>query len=312
MRASREHARRNLAHAVLLIAAMAAIGFAAAALALGPVGGLAALVVLALAAGAAPRAPKGLLLRAYRARPLDARRFPLGVALVDALARRAGLPRAPALWYVPSSVPHAFAVGAPEDSVVAVSDGMLRLVDERELAGVLAHEVSHIAHRDLWLMALADATGRVTAFASLAGQVALVVSLPLAVMGMAHPPLLSVALLILAPGAVNLLQLALSRSREFEADRGAAELTGDPGGLASALAKLERRTGRLWEDLLMPGRRTPEPSLLRTHPPSGERIARLRALAPPPRPVLAPPGRAEPWPARPLAPPRYRRAGFWY
>ena len=84
----------------------------------------------------------------------------------------------------------------------------------------------------------------------------------------------------IAPTLVSLLQLALSRSREFDADLSAAELTGDPMGLASALAKLERRTGRFWEDMIFPGRRIPDPSLLRTHPRTEDRIARLSALAP--------------------------------
>jgi heat shock protein HtpX len=207
-------------------------------------------------------------------------------------------------------VPNAFAVGSPEDSVVAVSDGMLRLMGPRELAGVLAHEVSHVAHRDLWLMALADAIGRLVALASLFGQLLLLVTLPLALVGMAEVPWLALLVLILAPSAVNLLQLALSRAREFDADLGAAELTGDPEGLAAALGRLERRTGRAWEDLLMPGRRVPEPSLLRTHPPTEERVERLRALVPR-RPRLAYP-RADPWRAAEPAPPRWRRAGFWY
>lgn len=313
---SREQRRRNLLHAIALVAAMAGVAFAAATAAFGPPGGLVALATTGLALCASPRVPKGLILRAYRAHPLGRTRFPLGVDLLDALAARAGLPRRPMLFYVPSPEPNAFAVGHPADSAIAVSDGLLRLMSPRELAGVLAHEVSHIAHHDLWLMALADAIGRLVAFASLFGQILLAISLPLALMGEAVVPWTSALLLIFAPAAVNLLQLALSRSREFEADRGAAELTGDPAGLASALARLERRTGTLWEDILMPGRRTAEPSLLRTHPPSAERIARLKALVPPRRPALAAslarPVPARPWPVREVAPPRYRRGGFWY
>ena len=86
--------------------------------------------------------------------------------------------------------------------------------------------------------------------------------------------------LYLAPTVSNLLQLALSRAREYDADLDAAQLTGDPAGLASALDKLERYQGRFWEDLLLPGRRIPDPSLLRSHPPTEERVRRLLALRP--------------------------------
>ncbi|WP_227272060.1 M48 family metalloprotease [Roseobacter weihaiensis] len=85
-------------------------------------------------------------------------------------------------------------------------------------------------------------------------------------------------LLVVSPTIMALLRLALSRTREYDADRGGAELTGDPAGLASALLKLERRTGRFWEEMILPGRRIPDPSLLRTHPPTEERVRRLQEL----------------------------------
>ena len=97
--------------------------------------------------------------------------------------------------------------------------------------------------------------------------------------GAAGVPWLVVPLLLFAPQNATLLQLALSRARELDADLDAAGLTGDPGGLASALAKLERYQRGAWEQILIPGRRLPEPSVLRTHPPTAERIARLEALS---------------------------------
>ena len=91
-------------------------------------------------------------------------------------------------------------------------------------------------------------------------------------------PWLAVIVLLAAPTVGGLIQVALSRAREFDADLGAAMLTGDPDGLAAALARLERAQGRLWESIFLPGGRTPDPSVLRTHPLTAERVARLMAL----------------------------------
>jgi heat shock protein HtpX len=107
----------------------------------------------------------------------------------------------------------------------------------------------------------------------------LIIGLPMWLGGAGRLPWLLVPLLMFAPQLTMLLQLALSRSREFDADLDAAGLTGDPAGLASALAKLERHQRGLWERILLPGRQLPEPSLLRSHPPTEERIARLAALS---------------------------------
>jgi len=201
-------------------------------------------------------------------------------------------------------------MGRPEDSAICVTDGLLRLLDARELAAVLAHEVAHIAHRDLWIMGMADAMSRVVSVASWAGQLTLLLNLPLLAAGLAVVPWGAVLLLVFSPTVMALLQLALSRSREFDADLGAVRLTGDPEGLAAALVKLERRTGRFWEEILLPGPRIPEPSLLRTHPPTRERVARLRALGATRQdrflggPAWFPP--AEP------ARPRFHRSGLFY
>ncbi len=312
MRPTLGHRLRNLAQAALLLGGMAALAWACASAIWGDAGGIVALVGVTSALALAPAAPKRLILSAYRARPLSERDFPLGVALMAALAERAGLPRPPVLWWVPSAVPNAFAVGSAGDGAIAVTDGMLRLLDARELAGVLAHEVSHIAHRDLWLMSIADVMGRLVALSSLLGQLLVLINLPLMMAGQQVVPWRTVALLLLAPTIMSLLQLALSRAREFEADRGAAQLTGDPAGLARALARLERRVGRLWEEIVMPGRRIPEPSLLRTHPSTEERVTRLLHLSDTGRPLGV---EGEPWPPAmpdPVGPPRWRRTGLWF
>lgn len=263
-----------------------------------------------------PQIPRGYLLSLYGARRLAPHELPEAHRVLERLARRAELSAVPELWYLPSGVPNAFAVGSPESSAVAVSDGLLRTLTLREFTGVLAHEMSHVAHRDLWIMGLADVMARVTALMSLVGQFLLLVNLPLLLVGAVVVPWVVPLLLLFAPTLMSLLQLALSRAREFDADLGAARLTGDPMGLASALVKLERRQGRFWEEILLPGRRIPDPSLLRTHPPTGERVERLRELARemgrpdegPPAAPIALPGSL----IRVVRPPRLRWHGLWY
>lgn len=310
LRPSAGHRITNLAQSLLLIAAMAGVAWVTLRALVGPE--LAAAIAVGGGLGLlfAPRVPKRMLLGAYGARPLGRREFPLGHALLAELARRAGLPRAPALYYVPSRMPNAFALGAPEDSAICVTDGMLRLLNRHEFAGVLAHEISHVAHRDLRIMALADLLARIVSLAAWAGQIMLLINIPLLVVGATVIPWHLPLLLILSPAFVALLQLALSRTREYEADRGAVALTGDAEGLVSALRKLERRVGSLWEEIVLPGRRIPEPSLLRTHPPTEKRVARMRALAPPtPRPAL-PEGDVT-WRRAVAPPPRFGRFGVW-
>ncbi len=199
---------------------------------------------------------------------------------VARLAERAQLPARPALYYVPSGVLNAFAVGNPRQSAIAVTDGLIRQLSLRELIGVLAHEMSHIRSNDLWVMGLADMFSRTTSLLSLMGLILLLMNLPLMLLGAATINWLAIVLLIFAPTLSALAQLALSRNREYDADLNAVRLTGDPDGLASALARIERVQGGWLERILMPGRGIPDPSLLRTHPETPERIDRLMTLKP--------------------------------
>ena len=250
-------------------------------------GDLAAVLVVAFVAGmylANPAASPRLIMALYRARPLVPERNPGIYRLLEALSERAGLDYTPLVYYLPSRVMNAFSTGGRGGAAIAVSDGLLRGLEPRELTGVLAHEVSHIAHDDIRVMGFADLVSRVTGFLSTAGQVLLLINLPLLVLTEYHIPWLPVLFLVAAPSLSALLQLALSRNREYEADRRAAELTGDPEGLASALGKLGRQEGRFWEQILLPGQRVPDPSLLRTHPPTEERVRRLLELRTPRRP----------------------------
>jgi len=262
----------------------------------------------------APRVSPRVLLRMYGAWPLRRADTPGLHHLVLELARRAGLDAPPRLYYLPSPVVNAFTLGQRDDAALVVSDGLLRALGTRELAGVLAHEIAHVRSNDMWVMGLADLVSRLTSALSLAGMVLLVLTLPMMLVGQSRVSPLAPLILVFAPTLSALLQLALSRAREYDADLEAARLTGDPRGLASALHKIEHQGGSWLARILLPGRRVPEPSLLRTHPPTEERVRRLLSLEPEPaaRPVRV---AVEPlWVQRapPRRAPRWRFTGLWH
>ncbi len=225
-----------------------------------------------------PTASPQLIMRMYRARPLEPYEAPELYRVMEELARRAGLPALPVLHYLPSGMVNAFAVGTRNRAAIAVTQGLLRNLDMRELVGVLAHEMSHISNNDLRVMGLADMASRLTSILSTVGQILLLLNLPLILFSEVQINWLAVFILIFAPQISALAQLGLSRVREYNADLNAVSLTGDPEGLARALLKLERIQKSLLSRILMPGYRIPEPSLLRTHPPTEERVRRLREL----------------------------------
>ena len=317
----RRHKRRNLLHSALLLGGMAGIVFLSAWSLWGVEIALWAMAGGLLGFLLSPTVAPDWVMRAYRARAVDRHSFPEGVALIEELSRRAGLATPPRLHVLPSSVLNAFAVGNRRHAAIAITSGLLRALDWRELAGVLAHEISHVRNNDLWLMGLADTLSRLTSLMATIGIVLALASLPLLLLGHAPVPFVTLALLLTAPALGSLLQLALSRAREFDADLEAATLTRDPAGLAAALEKLDRYQGRYWEEILLPGRRMPEPSLLRTHPPTSERVERLLSLyaeAESIRPIaqVARQGQvASSLPAafgRDAGRPRYRATGYWY
>lgn len=312
-----EHRRRNLVHSALLILGIAVVLAFAAFLMFGLSGVLFAFLAVAGLVFLAPRVPPETVMRLYRAKKLDAPSSPLS-RIVDELTARAELPARPDVYVIPSATLNAFATGHPDHAVIGVSEGLLRKLTLREITGVLAHEMSHIRNNDIWLMGLADVMSRFVQSLSYTALFLLIFNL----FGMAsgEPPIswLAIMLLYLAPTFSSLLQLGLSRAREFDADLEAAMLTGDPTALASALQRLENQTGRFWEDMMMPvpARKVPVPSLLRTHPPTEERIERLLALHP--RRTLPPVA----VPEEPMVSmigfgptemrPRYRFPGLWY
>ncbi len=245
----------------------------------GAAGILYAIIFGGISMWAVRRVSPQIVLRMYKAKLVTPAEFPLGFRIVTELSDRAGLPAVPRLFVVPSKLMNAFAVGRREDSAIAITDALARNLTARELAGVLAHEMSHIAHGDMKVMAFADMVSRFTSIMSTIGILSLVLNLGSFVGGGGeHVPWLAVLVLMAAPTVGGLLQMALSRTREFDADLGAAMLTGDPESLASALQKLERTQGRRWENIFLPGGRIPDPSVLRTHPVTEERVRRLMAL----------------------------------
>ncbi len=228
-----------------------------------------------------------LVLRHYRAIEVDERSAPGLLEIVRRLARKAGVPM-PKVYIIPEQVPNAFATGRnPSHAAVAVTEGLLELLSEEEVEAVLAHELSHVRHYDILIGTIA---------ATIAGAIAWIANIMQfgAMFGGRDDrnvnPILMLVLSLILPLAAGIIQMAVSRSREFMADEGAARLTGHPEWLASALMKLENynRRGILPEAtpetahmfIVNPftGKDFSFASLFRTHPTTEQRIERLEAL----------------------------------
>ena len=228
-----------------------------------------------------------IVLRMHRAQPISEHEAPRLYAIVRELAMRAEIPM-PRVFLIPSEQPNAFATGRnPANGVVAVTDGILRLLTERELRGVLAHEIGHVKNRDILVSTIA---------AAVAGAIAFIANMLqfTAIFGGSSDddgpnPIAALALAIVAPIAATLVQLGISRSREYLADETGARLSSDPEALAGALEKLERAA-----HLVPPPTAQPSTAslfivnpfsgsrgmvnLFSTHPPMQERVRRLRGM----------------------------------
>lgn len=227
----------------------------------------------------APRVPLAVSMRAAGALPLTADQAPVLFATVRELAAKAGLARTPHLFLIPRPERNAFAAGRDPEFALAVTEGLLRGLDRRQLRAVLAHEISHIAHRDTETMATALVLNRLTAATAGFGQFLLLLSLPLWLFANMIVPLPLIAALVVIPMLGDMLVSALSRTREFDADLGAARLSGDPLALAEALRRLERDARPFWLRLLLPYQPRRRSSWLDTHPAIEARVARLTAYA---------------------------------
>jgi heat shock protein HtpX len=227
------------------------------------------------------------VLRMHNARPVTRASAPELVGLVEQLARRAELPM-PAVYVLETDQPNAFATGRnPENSAVAVTRGLIQSCDSEELAGVIAHELGHIKNRDTLTMTI---TATLAGAIGFLGQFALFFGggrdnrNPLGAIG-------TILAMILAPLAAMLVQMAISRTREYSADRAGAEICGHPLWLARALQKIEQLARRIVNPLaerkpatahmfiVSPLRIGGMDNLFRTHPPTAERVRRLQEMA---------------------------------
>ncbi len=221
----------------------------------------------------------GLILRMYRAQVILPEDAPQLYAIINRLAKQAKLKNVPTLCYLPGRLINAFTTGLHDNVVIALSDGMLRQLNTRELTAVLAHEISHIHRNDLLVMLLADIMSRLTSIMAFTGYVLILVYIPLFLFTDAEAPWALLVVLMLAPSLSFLMQLALSRAHEYGADLEAARLTNDPLGLVAALEKIERHQGNWLERIFISSQRMREPALLRTHPFMIDRVKRLKNLA---------------------------------
>ena len=228
-----------------------------------------------------------MVLKMYNAQQVDETSAPQFYRMVAELAANAQLPM-PRVFLINDESPNAFATGRnPEHAAVAATTGILRVLSERELRGVMAHELAHVKHRDILIS---------TVSATMAGAISMLANFAMFFggrdsEGRSRNPIVGILVMLLAPLAASLIQMAISRSREFEADRGGAEISGEPQALAAALQKIHRAAQGL---PLEATERHPETAqmmivnplsagglrgMFSTHPPMEERVARLLAMA---------------------------------
>jgi heat shock protein HtpX len=228
-----------------------------------------------------------MVLKMYNAREVDASTAPRFYTMVQELAQRAQIPM-PRVYLIDEAQPNAFATGRnPDHAAVAATTGILKLLSERELRGVMAHELAHVKHRDILISTIS---------ATMAGAISMLANFAAFFggrdsEGRPSNPIAGIAMAILAPLAASLIQMAISRAREFEADRGGAEISGDPQALASALEKIHRYAQGIPMEAAEAHPETAQMMIMNplsagglrglfsTHPATEERVARLMAMA---------------------------------
>ena len=275
----------NYMRTAMLLAAMTAIFLAVGYMLGGEAGMLLALLVAIGMNAFAYWSSDKMVLRMYKAKPVDKNSAPQFYAIMEQLAENAGLPM-PKVYIIENPQPNAFATGRnPENAAVAATTGLLQRLTSDELAGVMAHELAHVKNRDTLIM---------TITATVAGAISMIANFGLFFGGNRNNPLGIIGVLavaILAPFAAMLVQMAISRSREYAADRMGAEICGHPLWLASALEKIERAAKGIDNDvaeanpatahmfIINPLHARRVDSLFSTHPNTANRIAKLREMA---------------------------------
>ena len=278
----------NLLKTAVLMAAITALFMAIGAMIGGRAGMMIALVVAVGMNFFSYWFSDKMVLRMYNAQEVDETSSPQFYRMVRELAQRAQLPM-PRVYLINEDAPNAFATGRnPEHAAVAATTGILRVLSERELRGVMAHELAHVRHRDILISTIS---------ATMAGAISMLANFAMFFggrdsEGRPQNPIVGLLVMLLAPLAASLIQMAISRAREFEADRGGAEISGDPQALASALQKIHRYAQGT---PLEAAERHPETAqmmimnplsggglrgLFSTHPSTEERVARLMAMRP--------------------------------
>jgi heat shock protein HtpX len=267
----------------------------------GSVGAFVSIALVAAVLTLQPRLSARWLLRTGGARPLEPWEAPGVHEVLHQLVRRAGLTNMPRLLVRPGVLPDAFTTGEGDQAAIVLSTGLVRALGLRELAGVIAHELAHLKGADISLTRTASVLFSVTRSLALVGWLALLTTLPLAVLGVAPFPWWAALVVALAPTLAGAAFMALSRVRELEADAGAAALTGDPEGLASALARIDALHRPRFPFFAPSLARVELPSWLQSHPPTSERMERLLRLS---RHGLSRPRRDVPAARRVASPPR--------
>jgi heat shock protein HtpX len=231
-----------------------------------------------------------IVLRMYGAQPVSEAEAPELYSIVRSLVQKAGMPM-PKVYIIPEDTPNAFATGRnPEHAVVAVTQGIMRLLSREELSGVIAHELAHIRHRDMLTGTIvATIAGAISMLAQMAQWALLFGGGSRRDDDEGGSPIAALVMMIVAPIAAMLVQMAISRTREYEADAGGAKLAGNPSGLASALLKLEKgnqiipmadakpATAHMF--IVNPLHGGGLMKLFSTHPPIAERVKRLHEMA---------------------------------
>ena len=263
------HRISSLLHSGALLAVLAVQAAAVGYLLGGPFGVLLALGLASLFAISADRVSTWAVLRSLQARALHPQRAPGLYRMAQQLSTRAGLPKVPTLAVIDSDVPNAMTVGSRQAPVIGLTSGLLRQLSDRELAGVMAHEISHIVHGDLRVLAFTRAFSSISAWG---GQVGVILALVGGLFGMVDVAIGGVVLALGRPVA-TLVSLAVSRQREFAADGLAVELTGDRAGLAYALRRIDATARSLARFFGVGTARAPE--WLQTHPATSARVERL-------------------------------------